>query len=161
MNNILEHKIITEHAMIARVITQATTIETMLNAYIADFYTRCPNDNYQAPYLSFIYDIMNERSMSLYTKIGVLFKVYKRLHGRNVTKSTKTLFEKWLSIRNKFAHGDYIADKGILYNGEFFDVQELANKHAELQVKVLAALEGYADLRGPYFNQFPVKEALK
>lgn len=158
MNNSLDQKIITEHTLIARVITQATIVENMLNAYIADFYTRCPKGDYQAPYLAFNYDIMNDRSMSLYTKIALLFKVYKRIRGESVSKSTKTLFEEWLSIRNKFAHGNYIVDVGILYNGVIFEVQELANKHAELQIKVLASLEDLAELRGPYFNQFPIKE---
>jgi len=160
IENNLEQIIFSEQALIARVITQATTVENMLNAYIADFYTRCPRGDYQAAYLSFVYDIMNDRSMSLYAKVGILFKVYKRLHGKCVSKSTKSLFEEWLSIRNKFAHGSYIPGSGILYNGVFYEVEELANKHATLQIRILATLEDYSDLRGPYFNQFPLKEAM-
>lgn len=153
-------KLITEQALIGRVITQATSIEHMINAYIADFYTRCPNGDYQAPYLAFIYDIMNDRGVSLETKISILLKIYERRFGK-ANKPSRSLFEKWLQIRNKFAHGTYIADKGILYGGEYFDVTKLADEHAGLQIRINAELEKFAELRGPYFSHFPTKEKKK
>lgn len=157
MSDDFTQKLIVEQALIGRVITQATSIEHMINAYTAEFYTRCPAADYQATYLAFIYDIMNDRGVSLDTKVNVLFKIYERMFDTE-NKPSKSLFTNWLSIRNKFAHGTYITDKGILYSGEFFDVAELADKHAKLQVKVNVELEKFAELRGPYFNHFPAKK---
>ncbi len=153
-------KLTLELGLIGRVIAQATSIESMINAYITEFYTRCPKANYQATYLAFMFDVMNDRGISLDTKINILAKIYERMHG-NSGKLNRTLFSNWLKIRNIFAHGTHIADKGILYSGDFFDVEEQAKKHAELQIKINAELERAADLRGPYFNQFPTKEQKK
>lgn len=153
-------KLFVEQSLIGRVITQATSIEHMIDGYIAEFYTRCPNTNYQATYLAFMYDVMNDRGVSLDTKINILCKIYKRMYGAN-GKLNRTLFSNWLKIRNIFAHGTYIADKGILYGGEFFDVAEQADKHAKLHLKIHAELERIADLRCSYFNQFPIKEQEK
>lgn len=143
--------------LLGRVMTQATMLESMIDAYIAEYYTRCPSGSYQNSYLSFMYDVMNDRSVSLNTKKNILFKIHERLHGKAVSKGVKKLFDDWLGIRNKFAHGKHIG-AGILYHGELFDVKDLANKHALLQTKILATLEQYSELRGPYFNHFPIKE---
>lgn len=148
-------KLLLEQALIGRVVTQATAIEHIIDAYIATFYTRCPAADYQEPYLAFMYDIMNDRGVGLDTKIGILSKVSARLTGH---KLNRTLFTNWLAIRNKFAHGTYIADKGILYGGEFYDVNELADQHATLQIKVNAELEKLSELCGPYFNLIAMKE---
>lgn len=157
MSEDFAQKLLLEQALIGRVITQATSIEHMIDAYIADFYTRCPAAEYQAPYLAFIYDIMNDRGVSLNTKISIIFKIYVRLYGPE-NKPSRSLFDKWVDVRNIFAHGNYIADKGILYGGEFYDVSELADKHAKLQLKINIELEKFAELCGPYFNHFPTKE---
>jgi len=157
MSDEYTQKLIIEQALIGRVITQATSIEHIINAYTAEFYTRCSSADYHETYLAFIYDIMNDRGISLDTKVTVLFKIYKRMFAAE-NKPSKTLFTSWLSIRNKFAHGTYVADKGILYGGEFFDVTELADKHAKLQIKVNLELERFVELRGPYFNYFPTKK---
>jgi len=150
-------KLIIEQSLIGRVITQATTVEAIINAYIAEYYTRCPNGNYQQSYLTFISDVMNEQSVSLYAKINILYKIHTHMYGTSVPKVTKKLFEDWLSVRNKIAHGQYIADQGILYRGEIFDVQELTDKHAKLQLSISAKLESWAELRGPYFAHIPIK----
>ena len=153
-------KLVIDQALIGRVITQATSIECMIDSYIAEFYTRCPDGYYQESYLAFIYDIMNDRGVSLGTKKRILLKIYKREFGK-ANRPNSSLFDKWLQIRNKFAHGTYITDKGILYGGEYFDVTELANEHAELQIRINAELQKFAGLRGPYFNHFPMKDKKK
>ncbi len=153
----LTSKLIMDQALIGRVITQATSIEHMINAYVAEFYTRCPNADYQPIYLAFMYDLMNGRGISLDTKINILAKIYKRLLG-DKNKLNKSLFKNWLKIRNMFAHGTYIGGKGILYGGEFFDVGEQAENHAEQQIRIHAELDKLSDLRGPYFSQFPTKK---
>lgn len=150
-------KMLIDQALIGRVMTQSTMVENMINAYVADFYTRCPNADYHASYLAFIYDMMNDRGVSLNTKVSILLKIYVRLYGTE-NKPSRSMFDKWVDVRNIFAHGNYIADQGVLYGGEFYDVQELADKHAKLQVKVNAELEKFAELRGPYFNHFPTKK---
>ena len=75
-------------------------------------------------------------------------------------KGARKLFEDWLNIRNKFAHGMQIGEN-ILYSGEAFNIQELADKHSKLQLKINAFLEKYSVLRGPYFSQMPLKETEK
>ena len=156
-NEDFTEKLLTDQILIARVITQATAIETIVNAYIAEYYTRCPEGDYKASYLAFIYDVMNDRGMTLDTKVKVLLKIYVRMFGKE-NKPSKSLFDKWLNIRNKFAHGSYIAEQGILYSGEFFEVKKLAEYHAELQQTINRELDKLAELRGPYFNHFPTKE---
>ena len=135
-------KLLLEQALIGRVITQATSIEHMIDAYIADFYTRCPVADYQAPYLAFIYEIMNDRGVSLNTKISILIKIYVRLYGLE-NKPSRSLFERWVDVRNIFAHDNYIINKGVLYSGKFYDVAELADKHANLQLKKNIELEKF------------------
>lgn len=160
MKEDFSQRIFTEHALIAHVITQSTLIESIIDAYIAEYYTRCPNGSQQERYLSFLYDIMSERAISLDTKKNILFKIFKRLDGKKPPTSAYQTFEKWLSIRNKFAHGRYIPDAGILYGGEFFNVEDLANQHASLQIKINDILQRYHNqLVGSYFNQIPLKEA--
>lgn len=157
MSNDLVQKLIMEQCLIGRVITQATSIERIIDAYITDFYTRCPGTDYQTQYLAFIYDIMNDRSISLNAKVSILIKIYVRLYGSE-NKPSRTIFDNWIKVRNIFAHGSYIADSGILYSGEFYNVSELADRHAKLQQKINIELEKFAELRGPYFNYFPTKK---
>lgn len=153
-------KIITQHALIARVITQATSIESIINAYIAEYYTHHPNSDYQNSYLSLIFDILNNRSVSLNTKIEILFKVFKRIDKNRIGKGDNATFVHWLEIRNIFAHGKMINDK-ILYYGNFFDIQEQSDKHAGYQIKINVILDKFSELRGQYFNQFPIREESK
>lgn len=162
MNEYFSQKLIKEHALIARVVTQSTLIESIIDAYIAEYYTRCPEGSQQGSYLSFLYDVMNERTISLDTKKNILFKIYQRLDSKKPSSSSYKTFDKWLSIRNMFAHGRYIPDKGILYNGQFFDVEKLAEQHADLQQKIHAILQKYhKELAGSYFNHIPLKEGEK
>ena len=151
------NRLVLDQVLIGRVMTQATSIERMIGAYIAEFYTRCPAADYREVYLAFMYDVMDSRGVALDTKIEILSKIYQRMLGKD-HKLNKTLFKKWLKIRNILAHGVYITDKGILYGGEFSDINKLAASHANLQVSIHAELERLSDLRGPYFNHFPTKE---
>ncbi len=146
---------------VARTISQANMIEGMIDAYIADFYTRCPAADYQASYLAFRWDILANRNVTLNAKIDILFKVFKRVNAIYATKASRKKYTAWLEIRNKFAHGQQISssegDK-LFYGGEFLDAKALADEFMTHQQAIIAHMDKYGELRGPYFNQIPTKE---
>lgn len=144
----------------ARTISQANMLEGMIDAYIADFYTRCPTGDYLAPYLAFRWDVLANRNITLNTKIDILFKTYKRVNPANATKRYRKNYTKWLEIRNKFAHGSHVGGQEgdeLFYGGEFLDAQKLADEFMTLQQKIMNHMGLYNELRGPYFNNIPKK----
>lgn len=148
------------HIFIARTITQANMLEGMIDAYIAEFYTKCPEADYQQPYLTLMYDVLNNSRITLYTKIDILFKVFKRINPDNATKAKRNIYIKWLELRNKLAHGRFIGDNEggrLLYGGEYYDAATLADEFIKLQQDIMKHLEVYRELRGPYFNHIPTK----
>lgn len=152
-----DYEFAVSYGLVGRITTQTTMIEGMIDAYIAEFYTRCPaGGDYQNSYLSFIYDVLYEQSMSLYTKIKILFKIYKRIYNTPVPRKTKKLFEDWLAIRNKVAHGNHMG-MNIYYRGEPYNIKDLADAHFKLQLEISAELIKYDPLQGLYFNYHPSK----
>jgi hypothetical protein len=152
---------ITSNLAIAGVMTQVNTVESMINAYIAEFYTRCPAGDYQQPYIVFIADIMDNKFISLSAKIDILFRTFNHI-SKEKAKGRRASFNKWLEIRNKLAHGNIIGGKNkILYGGEFYDAKALREDFSKSQLKIMATLEVFSELRGPYFNHYPVKDERK
>jgi hypothetical protein len=155
----LSEKIIIDHAAIARVIVQSALMESIINAYIAEYYIHCSKSDYLKPYLFFINDILESNDFSLNAKINVLFKVFKRIDGNKVKKGDRELFNKWLRIRNICAHGKMIGgmvDGKILHGGEWYDIQSLANEFMQYQAKMNEMLSRYSKLKGRYFNFIPI-----
>ncbi len=155
-------KLIEDQLVIGRVITQASTLEGMINAYIAEFYTHCSASDYRNLYVIFIQDVLDNKFISLNTKIDILFKIFRRIDRNRLNRGDRKLFEEWLRIRNIFAHGKQIGKEGgseILFGGTFFDIQNLAKESASLQLKLQVFLERYSELRGQYFNLVPINEA--
>lgn len=149
-----------EQLSVARTITQANMIEGMMDAYIAEFYTRCPAGDYLQPYLALIYDVLASRNMTLNAKVDILFKVYKRINPKHATKKHRKNYAAWIEIRNKFAHGRHIGSSDgykLFYAGEFLNVTALADEFMEYQRKITEHMEVYSELRGAYFNQIPTR----
>jgi len=148
------------HISVAQTITQANMVEGMIDAYIAEFYTRCPAADYQAPYLAFRWDVLANRNVTLNAKIDILFKVFKRIDPAHATKANRKKYVAWLEIRNKFAHGQQVGspegDK-LFYGGEFFNAEALADDFMAHQRAIMVHMHKYAELKGPYFNRIPTK----
>ena len=146
---------------VARTITQANMMEGMIDAYIADFYTRCPAADYKASYLAVRWDILANRNVTLNAKIDILFKVFKRIDPAHATSTYRKKYVTWLEIRNKFAHSQQVGSSDgdkLFYGGEFLDAEALANDFMTYQQEIMIHMDKYAELKGPYFNHIPTKE---
>ncbi len=150
-------QLVAAHIAIARVITQATLVEGIINAYIAEYYTRCPDGGYQNSYLAFMFDILDNRFVSLNTKIDILFKVLSRVDPARVAKGSRKQFEDWVRCRNICAHGRMIGDT-ILHEGRHHNPQAIADQALAMQGNIMNLLDAYPELRGPYFNLTPTKD---
>ncbi|NCO10812.1 hypothetical protein GW930_02825 [Candidatus Saccharibacteria bacterium] len=149
--------IIMNHALLGRVMAQATAVETLIDACIAEYYTHCPDGDYQNSYLTLTFDVLNHKGVTLSTKVDILFKVFSRVDLARVKPGDRKAFDDWLHVRNIFAHGKMI-DGALLYNGKYYNIQDQANKHAELQVRINTVLDRFSNLRGRYFGNLPVTE---
>lgn len=155
-----KNDILNAHIYIARTIMQANAIEGIVDAYIAEYYTRCPAADYREPYLKFIYDVLSDRGVTFNAKVDILFKIFKRINATYATNKNREVYKNWLRIRNKFAHGKYIGDDQegkLFYSGEYYNVKSLANDFMILQQEINIHLDIYKELRGVYFNHIPTK----
>lgn len=149
---------------IARVIINANNTEAILNKYIAEFYTKVPDGDYKEAYLAFLHDIVSQRYISLDSKIQILRNIFKKIDDSRRLKQVVPqgdIFEKWIKVRNKFAHGELMAYEGserLLYNGEIFNIDSLAKEFGERNRKIMEVLGKYTELEGPYFNMFRAKK---
>lgn len=159
MDQMQGQKIIEQNILIARVVTQVSAIESIINSYIADFYTKCPEGDYKEPYLCFIFDILSGKYITVFQKVDILFKVFKRIDSTRVSNRDKNLFGDWIHIRNIFAHGTVFHEKEgmkILFNGKFYDIDSEAERHAKIQIEIHEVLDRYPELVGPYLSHTPV-----
>lgn len=149
----ISKQIIDAQLMIAQIITQASAIETIIDSYIADFYTKSGSD-YKNNYLCLQYDILNNRGVSLNTKIDVLFKIFERINKDDIP--SHKMFINWVDKRNIIAHGKMI-DADLFYHGKKYNISNLRNEFFKLQTGVNAALELYHSALGSnYFGLLPI-----
>lgn len=154
-------KMVQDHMLVARTITQVNMIEQIIDAYIAEFYTRCPAAGYQQPYLALIRDVLHNKGVTLNTKVEILFKIFKRTDPKRITQGSKKDFQDWMRIRNIFAHGVYVSDDGggkIHLAGEAYVSNDQVEIFMELQQKIHMQLERFSELRGAYFSDMPTAE---
>ncbi|MFZ1301635.1 MAG: hypothetical protein WAQ27_03645 [Candidatus Microsaccharimonas sp.] len=148
MDTNVAQRIIEQNLLIARVITQVSIVEHLIDSIIADYYTNSVPGTNDHRSLVFQTDILSDKYMTIFQKKDILFKVFKRVDATRLIKGDKKAFDDWIHIRNIFAHGKVIhgqLDAQMHFQGQFYDIDKEAQRHAELQRKVLEIIERYPE----------------
>ena len=153
---------------VSEVVTQVNAVEFEMNDILAN--QSLPEGFSEAEYLNYIQNELMDKRIPVKEKGKRLISLFESTDGFERLKPeffdnthAKRAFDKWLAIRNRFAHGQIVFNSKkmpvIYFSGECFNIETSTQCFFDCQEKIIEILARYRELRSPYYGKPVLKDS--